>query len=119
MSKKTQALNEKGINKLIREALTKKRLKMITLAKRKKHINRAIDTLILTSEDLKKKETLGRKDIKKLSRIMEDAALDIFIFIGVAPENVRSCYKMHIYHIQQTGGKIGYLPILKSDHNRP
>jgi proteasome lid subunit RPN8/RPN11 len=80
---------------------------------KRKQINRALNTLTLTSEKLKETETLGKKEIQKLSRILSEAVCNIFLFIGVAPEGVKRCYKMTADYLKITPERerMGYLPL--------
>lgn len=80
---------------------------------RRKHINRVIDTLTLISEKLKETETIGNKETQKLSRILSEAVCDIFLYIGVAPEGVKRCFKMTADYLKITPERerVGYLPL--------
>lgn len=68
---------------------------------KKSHIDKAIDTLTIIAEELKDKETLNKKEIRKLSKILQEAVGDIFYFIGVVPQAIEECYKMTAKHLKR------------------
>lgn len=81
---------------------------------RRSHINKAIDILTITAEELKDKETLNRKEIRKLSKTLREAVEDIYYYIGIAPQAIERCYKETAKYMKDhpSEEKYGYLPML-------
>jgi len=81
---------------------------------RSHHINKAIDILTITAEELKDKETFNKKEISNLSKTLREAVGDIFYFIGVAPQAIEECYKMTAKYLKDVSPeeRYGYLPML-------
>ena len=72
---------------------------------KKSHIDKAIDTLTITTEELKDKEILNKKEIRKLSKTLQEAVGDIYYFIGVAPQAIEECYRMTAKYLKDTSSE--------------
>ena len=60
-----------------------------------KRFNRAINTMVETNLRLKDKNNLSKSEIKRLSKTLKGATLDILYFRGVAPVALKKCYEMY------------------------